>query len=47
MHDDSGVGRHAVKANLSMVPVAEAGGLPVVARVFCRRCGIGKRSAQA
>ena len=47
MHDDSGVGPHAVKANLLMVPAAEAGGLPVVARVFRRRGGIGKRSAQA
>ena len=45
MHDDSGVGPHAVKANLSMVPAVEAGGLAVVVRVFRRRGGFGKRSA--
>ena len=45
MLDDSGVGPHADKANLSTVRAVEAGGMPIVARVFRRRRGIGKRSA--
>ena len=45
MHDDSGDGPHADKAKLSPVLTVEAGGLPVVVRVFRRRGGIGKRSA--
>ena len=42
-----GFEQHSAQASLPMVRAPKAGGLARLQRVFSRRCGIGKRSAQA
>ena len=44
---DSGFGPYPAQASLPMVRAPKADGLARLQRVFRRRCGIGKRSAQA